>query len=184
VPSTPTRGRLLLATPELSDPNFFRSVVLVLEHTDDGALGLVLNRPTDVRVDAVLPDWADPCSAPACLFVGGPVQPDAAIALARRQGEEDDGFASLFDDLVTVDLERDAALLAPGIDDMRIFLGYAGWGAGQLDDELEAGGWVVVDAEGDDAFASDPGGLWRATLGRQDGRVAILALAPEDPSLN
>jgi putative transcriptional regulator len=184
VPPTSTRGRLLLATPELSDPNFFRSVVYVLEHTDDGALGLVLNRPTDVRVDAVLPEWSDPCSSPACLFVGGPVQPEAAIALARGNGRSDDGMASLFDDLATVDLERDAVLLAPGIDEMRVFLGYAGWGAGQLDAELRAGGWVVVDAEPEDPFSSDPAGLWRAALRRQDGRVAILALAPEDPSLN
>lgn len=164
-----TRGRLLVATPDLRDPNFARTVVLMLEHSDEGALGVVLNRPTDVPVRDVLPEWGLVCAPPACLFVGGPVQPDAAIALGRGP----DGFGP-------VDLDGDADAYS----DIRVFLGYAGWAAGQLEMELAAGGWLVLDRAADDVATSDPSELWRTVLRRQPGRVAMFALAPEDPSLN
>jgi putative transcriptional regulator len=176
---TSVRGRLLVATPDLRDPNFSRTVVLVLEHGAEGALGVVLNRPVDLLVDEVLPDWADRVSAPGCLFVGGPVSPSAAIGLGRGPDLPD----ALFDGLATVDLELDGAP-TPDLSALRIFVGYAGWAAGQLDEELEAGGWLVLDLEPGDPFTADPSELWVHVLRRQGGRTAIFALAPEDPSTN
>jgi putative transcriptional regulator len=179
------RGRLLVATPELQDPNFARTVVLMLEHTADGALGLVLNRPTDTTLVGTLPSWADLGAAPAVVFVGGPVQPEAAIGLARRTGAGDpDGFAPLFDRVGTVDLERDPGDVVPSIDAVRIYVGYAGWGPGQLDGELAANGWYVVDLVHDDVWSSRPGALWRSVLARQRGPLRLVAGFPDDPAMN
>jgi len=175
------RGRLLVATPDLRDPNFSRTVVLMLEHSDDGALGVVLNRPIELPVAEVLPDWADLSSAPACLFVGGPVAPTAVIGLGRGDGPV---FQPLFDGLGTLDLDLDPAAYAPTMARLRVFVGYAGWAPGQLEVELSAGGWLVVDLLPDDPFAGDPSQLWHAVLRRQGGRVAMFASAPEDPSTN
>jgi putative transcriptional regulator len=179
--SESARGRLLVATPDLQDPNFSRTVVLMLEHNDEGALGVVINRPLDLPVSEVLPDWADAATAPACLFVGGPVSPTAVIGLGRGAG---DGFEPLFDGLATLDLEADPVLTAPALDGLRVFVGYAGWAPRQLDDELTAGGWIVVNRLPDDPFSTDPSNLWRAVLRRQGGRMAMFASAPEDPSTN
>jgi putative transcriptional regulator len=124
------RGRLLVATPDLADPNFSRTVVLMLEHGDEGALGVVLNRPIDLSVAEVLPDWVHLISAPACLFVGGPVAPTAVIGLGRGDGPV---FQPLFDGLGTLDLDLDPAAYAPTMAGLRVFVGYAGWGPGQLE---------------------------------------------------
>lgn len=175
------RGRLLVATPDLRDPNFSRTVVLMLEHGADGSLGVVLNRPIELSVAEVLPDWADLSSAPACLFMGGPVAPTAVIGLGRGHGPV---FQPLFDGLGTLDLDLDPAVYAPTIAGLRIFVGYAGWAAGQLELELSAGGWLVVDLAPDDPFCTDPSQLWPVVLRRQGGRVAMFASAPEDPSTN
>jgi putative transcriptional regulator len=174
------RGRLLVATPDLRDPNFSRTVVLMLEHGPEGALGVVLNRPVDLLVAEVLPDWAERTSAPACLFVGGPVSPSAAIGLGRGAGP---GFEALFDGIATLDLDPDDSP-APALSDVRIFVGYAGWGPGQLEQELSAGGWLVLELEPEDPFTPDPSQLWARVLRRQGGRTAMFALAPEDPSTN
>jgi putative transcriptional regulator len=182
VPHTSTRGRLLVATPDLDDPNFARTVVLVLEHRDEGALGVVLNRPAGVPVADALPVWERTCASPAQLFVGGPVQRDSVLALGRRRAvdEDPDGFMPLFDGLGTLDLEREPE----GFEMVRIFVGYAGWASGQLDRELAAGGWLLADHAPDDIATADPGGLWRGVLRRQGGRMAMFALAPDDPSTN
>jgi putative transcriptional regulator len=174
------RGRLLVATPDLQDPNFSRTVVLVLEHGEEGALGVVLNRPVDLRVEEVLPDWADRASAPACLFVGGPVAPSAAIGLGRGTGA---GVDALFDGIGTLDLDPEHEAV-PELSDLRIFVGYAGWSPGQLEQELAAGGWLVLDLDPEDPFTADPSQLWAHVLRRQGGRTAMFALAPEDPSTN
>lgn len=179
--SESVRGRLLVATPDLRDPNFSRTVVLMLEHNDEGALGVVLNRPIELSVTEVLPDWADLSSAPGCLFVGGPVAPSAIIGLGRGGGPV---FQDLFDGLGTLDLDLDPATYAPTITGLRVFVGYAGWGPGQLEQELTAGGWLVVDPVTDDPFCGDPSQLWQKVLRRQGGRVAMFASAPEDPSTN
>jgi putative transcriptional regulator len=184
----PCRGKLLVATPELDDPNFSRTVVLVLEHTEEGALGVVLNRPTDSPLTETLPRWCDLAAPPGVVFVGGPVQPEAAIGLARRSADvaaaESIAFAPLFGDLGTVDLERMPEDVAPAIDLVRVFAGYAGWGPGQLDGELAASGWYVCDAAPDDLWTAQPGDLWRAVLRRQPGPLRLVAGFPDDPSLN
>jgi putative transcriptional regulator len=180
------RGRLLVAGPSLIDPNFFRTVVLVLEHTDDGALGIVLNRPSPMRVADPLPRWEPVAAAPAVVFVGGPVGDGVAIGIgsvpARPDGE-DAGFQPVVGTLASVDLAREPDEIAP-VEWIRVFAGYAGWAAGQLEEELELGGWLVVDALADDVSSSDPAGLWRAVLKRQPGRVAWLANFPDDPRAN
>ena len=180
------RGKLLVATPELEDPNFFRTVVLVLEHTSDGALGLVLNRPSTAELAEPLPAWAPLAPAPAVVFVGGPVQPDAAIGLGRRADAdgESEGFAALFGDLGTVDLEREPVDIVPAIDRVRVFAGYAGWGAGQLEGELAVNGWFVVDADDADPWFDDPPSLWRNVLRRQNAELRVFADFPLDPASN
>ena len=180
------RGQLLVATPGLEDANFFRSVVLLLEHTPDGALGVVLNRPTSgTTVDATLPAWASLAADPPLVFVGGPVQPEAAIGLGRRRdGADPDGFAPLFDDLGTVDLERAPEDVEPRVDRLRVFAGYAGWAPRQLEAELDAGGWFVVRAEPADPWTEAPETMWRSVLRRQRGSERLFADFPLDARLN
>jgi len=183
--SESVQGRLLVAAPSLYDPNFFRSVVLVLEHGEDGALGVVLNRPSDTAVGETLPNWDHVASEPGVVFVGGPVSPDAAIGVARVGTTDDaDGWAPLFGHLGTVDLGRDPIQLPVDVQNLRVFAGYAGWSEGQLDGELDAGGWFVLDAAPDDVFTAEPDRLWVSVLRRQGGRLAMFASAPPHPSLN
>jgi putative transcriptional regulator len=183
-----TARRLLVSVPTLGDPNFFRSVVFMIEHTDDGALGVVLNQPSDTRVDAVLERWADHAAAPAVVFVGGPVQQhEALLALARVRGlDASDAWQPLFGSIGTVDLARDPLDAHPELDAVRVFAGYSGWGPGQLEAELEAGGWFVVDAHAGDLLTVDPAGLWRAVLRREGGDLAISANYPlaDSPGVN
>jgi putative transcriptional regulator len=178
------RGRLLVATPPLADPNFDRTVILLLEQGDEGALGIVLNRPSDKGLDQALPDWNRFASAPAVVFVGGPVAPEAVIALARGQPRASDGWVSVLDDLGSVDIGRDPDSTVAEVHALRVFVGYSGWAPGQLEDELAKGAWFVVEALPSDPFASDPSALWSDVLRRQRGRLAIFASYPEDPSVN
>ena len=181
------RGKLLVAAPDLGDPSFFRTVVLLLEHNLEGALGVVLNRPTDTPVEDVLPAWALLTGDPGVVFFGGPVQPEGAIGLARRIDPSpggESGFAPIYDDLGTVDLERDPDSIVPTLGAARIFAGHAGWGPGQLDGEVAANGWFVVERVLDDLWRTEPEVLWRAVLKRQPGRVAMFAGFPADPALN
>ena len=179
------RGRLLVATPGLLDPNFFRSVVLLLEHNDGGALGVVLNRPTDTGVAEALPAWAPMTAEPAVVFTGGPVQPDSAIGLGLASlGDDLDGFAPLLGGVGSVDLSRDPDDVRPAPERLRVFAGYSGWGEGQLEGEIVQASWFVVDADPGDAWTRDPSGLWRAVLRRQRGRLALFADCPTDPTTN
>jgi putative transcriptional regulator len=180
------RGRLLVATPDLEDPNFFRTVVLILEHHPDGAVGVVLNRPASgTDVSQPLPAWAALAAVPAVVFVGGPVQPEAAIGLARAvDREEPDGFAPLFGELGTVDLERDPASVTPRVDRVRVFAGYSGWGPGQLEHELTAGGWFELAVDPADTWTASPETLWRSVLRRQRGKERMFADFPLDTHLN
>ncbi len=182
---TSTAGRLLVAVPTLADPNFARTVVFVVEHDANGALGLVLNRPSPAGFDDVVPYWHDLLVDPAVPFLGGPVQPEAALALARVvRVESSDGWQPLLGRVGTVDLSRRPDQVMPAVEAVRIFVGYAGWGSQQLDHELAMQGWYVVDAEVDDLLTTDPVGLWRAVLRRQGGDLATAANYPEDPSNN
>lgn len=181
------RGRLLVAVPDLRDPNFSRTVVLVLEHEEQGAVGLVLNRPSEVTIAEALPEWAQVAAPPAVVYVGGTVQRDRVIAIGRPRDAGaplPEACAPLFDGLGAVDLGHEADPVLPALGALRVWAGYAGWGPGQLDAEIDVGGWVIVDRRPDDAFARDPAHLWRAVLRRQGGRVAMLAAAPDDPSAN
>jgi putative transcriptional regulator len=178
------RGRLLVATPPLADPNFDRSVVLLLEHSEQGAIGIVLNRPTGTTLSEALPDWQPLCCEPAVAFTGGPVAPESVIALARGAGNGDPGWVHVFDDLGTIDVGRDPSAVGAELHAVRIFVGYAGWGPGQLESEIAAGGWFVVPSRTDDAFTPEPAELWRAVLRRQRGRLRMFANCPADPSEN
>jgi len=185
--SAPTTGCLLVATPPLGDPNFDRTVVYVLEHNDDGVLGVVLNRPSPEQLREPLDRWISLQSGPPQVFEGGPVEPDALIALARtteQLDEPDEYLAPLAGTIASADLASDPTLVAGSIDRLRVFRGYAGWGPGQLEGEIEAGAWVVVDTEPSDLFTGEPDGLWRAVLRRQPGRLSWLATAPDDLMLN
>jgi putative transcriptional regulator len=182
-------GRLLVATPALGDPNFHRTVIVLLDHDEDGALGVVLNRPSPVPVGEVLPTWAESASEPGVLFQGGPVSQESAVGLALLHSppgteDEPDGFRRVRGTLGLVDLDGEPALLDGSLGGVRIFAGYAGWGAGQLEGELAEGAWYVVDAEPGDIFESAPEVLWRKVLRRQPGDLALVATYPEDPSLN
>jgi putative transcriptional regulator len=189
--TTSTARKLLVSVPTLHDPNFFRAVVFVIEHTDEGALGLVLNQPTDTRVDDVLDAWSPYAAAPAVAFVGGPVQQhEATIGLARVGGldpGDGDAWQPLLGRIGTVDLGRDPSDARADLEAVRVFAGYSGWGPSQLEGELEAGGWFVVDALPDDLLTPDPSGLWRAVLRRQGGDLAVSAnypLSGEGPAAN
>lgn len=182
-----TKGRLLLATPPLEDPNFDRTVIYVLEHHDEGAIGVVLNRPTIESLDEPLDRWLDLQMAPSSVFDGGPVETSALIALAsakQAMTEASEHLSPIAGEIVSADLSADPALVAAEVTGVRVFRGYAGWGAGQLDGEIMAGAWIVLDAEPGDVFSDDPEALWHDVLRRQPGRLSWLALAPDDLSLN
>ncbi|MFP4310606.1 MAG: YqgE/AlgH family protein [Nitriliruptoraceae bacterium] len=178
-------GRLLVAAPALDDPNFERSVVLILDHDEDGAIGVVLNRASSVPVHETLADWADLAAAPSVVFGGGPVEPTAVVALgvATPVATPDTG-AAILGRVRLVDLDQDPVEAAGELEQVRIFAGYAGWAPDQLEDEIAKGAWFPVDAETEDVFTDDPTGLWHAVLRRQPGHLRLLATYPADPTLN
>ncbi|QKE85441.1 YqgE/AlgH family protein [Arthrobacter sp. NEB 688] len=184
--SATTTGRLLVATPQIEEGVFHRSVVLVLHHGDDGAQGLVLNRPVDAGIDSVLPGWEEHASRPATLFQGGPVQLDSALGLVAVPGDspEPTGVRRLFGAVALVDLDTPPPLVVPELSGLRIFAGYAGWSPGQLEEEVATGSWFVVDTESADAFTDQPADLWQRVLRRQPEPLRWMALYPPDPSLN
>ena len=162
------RGRLLVASPSLGDANFFRAVVLMLEH-QGGTLGLVLNRPSSISIARAAPDWAELAGPPGMVFRGGPVEPNSAIALARCDPAAplESGLVSpLHDDVGIVDLSRAPAEFDGRIRGIRIFSGYAGWTEGQLEGEIEAGGWLVLERGAFDPLARDTASLWSRGLDR------------------
>ena len=179
-------GMLLVATPVLLDPNFAQTVVLLLDVDEQGALGVVLNRPTGVPVNEVLVQWVDVVAEPDVLFQGGPVGTDGALAVGclRNEGDVPVGFRAVVDGLGVVDLDTPVELVDGSLEGLRIFAGYAGWGARQLEAEVEEGSWYVVPAQAPDVFAQDPGRLWREVLRRQPGELAWHSTRPRDPDLN
>jgi putative transcriptional regulator len=164
-------GKLLVALPILTEGSFRRTVVLMLQHDEDGAVGVIINRPSEVPIARALPRWDDRAAEPAVLFEGGPVQPDVAIALGWDGTQLD-----------TVDLSGDPLLAAA--QSVRVFSGYAGWSGGQLENELVEGAWAVVDAEPGDPFRPDADELWHLVLRRQDEPLRKLGLLPDDLSVN
>jgi len=179
------RGQLLIASPKIVDPNFRRVVVYMAEHTDDGAMGLVLNRAAETTVAEAVPDleWLAG-DGDAGVWVGGPVSPASVIVLAEF---EDPARAALVveGDLGFVPAEiddRDA--FAAGVRRARVFAGHSGWGPGQLEAELEEDSWIVEPAQRTDVFTADPEALWSHVLRRKGSEYVLLATMPMDPSLN
>jgi putative transcriptional regulator len=179
-------GMLLVATPALLDPNFADAVVLLLDVDDQGALGVVLNRPSAIPVADVLEDWGDVVAEPEVLFRGGPVSTEGALAVATLRAEDDVpvGFRAVEGRLGLLDLDTPTELLEGTLEAVRIFAGYAGWGAEQLVGEIEEGSWYVVPAQLPDVFRDDPSELWRDVLRRQPGEMAWHSTRPFDPELN
>ena len=215
----PQSGSLLVANPLLPDPNFDRTVVLLIAHNEEGALGLVLNRPSKMEVAEPLPQWEHLAAEPAVLFLGGPVRHEAVICLARdlpgthgagtrtfpspfdgaddtdgtggtegtggtdaTDEDEDDGWKEVVPGVATIDLDQDPDAVADRVRQIRMFAGYAGWSAGQLEAEIATGAWWIVDAEPADAFTLEPADLWERVLRRQPFPLAYVSWYPEDPA--
>jgi putative transcriptional regulator len=185
-------GRLLVAHPLLGDPNFRRSVVLIVKHGPEGALGLVLNRPSELPAEELVSGLRGLAAAPGVVHLGGPVGASSAICLARlrrrlESGAHGDrpGLGHLFGTVGAVDLDSDLETLGEAVDGVRLFAGYAGWGPGQLEEELDQGGWFVLERFDDDIFTRRPSELWKEVLRRQPRQsLAILATFPEDLATN
>ncbi len=177
------RGQLLIAGPTLLDPNFWRTIVLVVEHTEEGALGLVLNRPSETSVGAAVDELDELLDAEDPLFIGGPVQPSAVIVLAHFEDATDAALMA-FDDVGVLGTSASIEQLSAGVQQARAFVGHAGWGPGQLDAELERDDWILDPATLGDAFSADPRELWQTVLTRKGGSYALVARMPADPSSN
>ena len=185
VPTT-LSGQLLVAKPRLGDPNFHRTVALLLDHGDDGTFGVVLNRPVDVDVEVVLPAWQTAVTPPSVLFQGGPVGLDTAIGVVTVPlgAALPPAVDRLVGPFCLVDLDSEPARLSGVVTGLRVFAGHSGWGAGQLEEELEEGAWFVLPALPSDVVTRDPATLWRHVLRRQGGDLAIVSTFAEDARLN
>lgn len=176
-------GKLLVATPLLLDPNFYRTVVFIEDHNEEGALGIVLNRPTTELVRDHLPEWEGLMSNPRVVFVGGPVSNEIAIGLARDPALHPEAWDPKLPGIGLLDLALGPQAVID-VAEARAFSGYAGWVEGQLEAELGTGSWLVVDAQPDDLFSADPEHLWRRVLRRQPGNASVYASYPDDPRAN
>jgi putative transcriptional regulator len=175
------QGKLLVSSPALIDPNFRKTVVLIAHHDEDGAMGLVLSRPSEVAATDALPALDGLPGAHDPIFVGGPVQPEAFMVLAEFD-DLADSVAPIFDHVgfMSADAEPEALSILR----VRLFAGYAGWGAGQLEAELEEPAWLVVPAEQDDPFVDDPEVLWQSAVNRAGVSASLMKSMPFDPGLN
>ena len=176
------KGQLLVAGPSLLDPNFRRTVVLVGEHTEEGALGVVLNRASEATVEDAVPELSQLIDDEELVHVGGPVQPSAIVVVADFADPEQAG-ALILGSVGFLPAEVDPDTLGE-LRRARVFAGYAGWGPGQLDEELDEGSWIVAPALAEDVFTGDPEELWSDVLRRKGGPFEVLALMPPDPSAN
>ena len=176
------RGHLLISGASLVDPNFRRTVVLIGHHDKEGAVGVVLNRETEVPVAEAVPTLAPLLPPGEHLFIGGPVQPQAAVVLADLEHPERVEVVA-FGSIGFLPEEVDPEALGP-LRRARVFAGYAGWGAGQLEAELAEGGWITEPARASDVFPDDPETLWSDVLRRKGPSYALMASMPFDPSLN
>jgi putative transcriptional regulator len=179
---TSLRGQLLVSAGSLFDPNFRQTVVLIGQHTEEGALGVVLNRPSELIVADVFPSLASAVPAGERLFVGGPVRPESAVLLAELATPEWADVLVFGSIGFLVGDVSDAAKAA--VRRARVFSGYAGWGAGQLESEMAGGSWILDPARPEDVFGDDPASLWGRVLRRKGGRYTRMASIPFDPSTN
>lgn len=175
-------GKLLVASPMMPDDNFSRTVVLVLEHGSDGTAGVILNRPTSTSAVEALTAPELPYAQPALLFVGGPVQPQAAICIGHASLAPQHGWQPIVGPVGVVALSEDMPV--GDLDLARVYAGFAGWSPGQLESEIAGGGWFVVDSHPQDILTAEPEALWDEVLRRQNSMVAAMALYPDDLSLN
>lgn len=182
-PDEPLRGKLLLAAPALIDPNFRRTVVLVVEHGEEGAMGIVLNRPTQATVAEAVPALAAVLGPDQPVFHGGPVAPDGVVVLAEFEDPER-AASPIAPGVGFVGSEEDVDALGGSVRRGRAYAGHAGWGPGQLEAELEDDGWIVASREPEDLFADTASELWSAVLERMGGSYALIARMPADPSMN
>ncbi len=176
-------GHFLIASPSILDPNFRRTVVFVTAHTEEGAVGVILNRCSESTVGETVPQLAPLTALDEPVFVGGPVNPDGVAVLARFEDPDDAGVVVL-DDVGFVALDDALEDEPPPVQCARVFAGVAGWGPEQLDDEFERDDWIVEAAEPDDIFTDDPEGLWSDLLRRKGGQYELVARMPLNPSLN
>jgi putative transcriptional regulator len=177
------RSQLLVASPQLADPNFARTVVLITEHNDDGAMGVVLNRPAATSVADAAPELEALVPPGDDVYVGGPVQPSSVIVLAEFE-EPVDNSVPVFGQVGFVGAGADPTQLAAAVGRARVFAGFAGWSTGQLETELERDDWFLEPARPDDVFTPAPEELWSDVLERKGGEYALVARMPDDPSLN
>jgi putative transcriptional regulator len=176
------RGKLLVASPSLVDPNFARSVVLITEHSEEGAMGIVLNRPSETAVGDVVPELADVVTAEP-VFVGGPVQPEAVVLLAEFTNPDAAAWIVVAD-VGLASAELDLEELPQAVRRGRVYAGYSGWGPAQLEAELELDSWIVEPPLPAELFPDDPGTLWRDVLARKGGHYTLISRMPADPSMN
>ncbi len=176
-------GQLLLAAPSLQDPNFRRAVVLIGAHSEEGAMGVVLNRPSAVTVGEAVPQLEQAVGELETVYVGGPVQPSSIVFLAEFLDPSPAGLIVL-GRIGFPAPEADIDELSEAIARRRVFAGYAGWGEGQLDEELDQGDWIAHPARPEDVFTEDPEELWSRVLARKGGAYVLMARMPLDPSVN
>ena len=176
-------GQLLIASPAIVDPNFRRTVVFLTAHTDDGAIGLILNRPSETTVAEAVPQLGSLAGENEPVFVGGPVNPSGVAVLAEFE-DPDDAGVWVVDDIGYVALDDALEEGPPPLRRRRVFAGVAGWGEDQLEGELERDDWFIEPADADDLFGEDPDGLWSSVLRRKGGQFELVARMPFDPSQN
>jgi putative transcriptional regulator len=176
-------GQFLIASPAIHDPNFHRAVVFVTAHSEEGAVGLILNRRSNATVGEAVPQLAPVTDLGESVFVGGPVNPEGVAVLAEFHDPDEAGVV-VIEDIGFVALNDALEDGAPELERTRVFAGVAGWGPEQLEDELERDDWIIERADLDDIFTEDPDGLWSAILSRKGGEYELVARMPLDPSLN
>ncbi len=178
----PHRGSLLVATPQLEDPNFRRSVVLMIEHGSEGSLGVILNQPSSAVLYGALPNWATGLDSSTQVFSGGPVQPDALVALAPAS-EAWAGATPVTEGIAMLDLEADVDADQIDASTVRYYIGYSGWSPGQLRLEIEEGAWWTFGATSND-LSLEPSNCWSQVLSRQQSAARLLAMYPDQSFLN
>jgi putative transcriptional regulator len=176
-------GHFLIASPAILDPNFHRSVVLITAHTDEGAVGVILNRCTEATVGEAVPQLMPVSDPEDPVFVGGPVNPEGVAVLAEFEDPDDAGVV-VMQDIGFVALEEALEVRAPDLVRTRVFAGVAGWGPEQLEDELERDDWIIEPADVEAIFTENPDGLWSELLRRKGGQYELVSRMPLDPSLN
>jgi putative transcriptional regulator len=176
------RGKLLIASPALTDPNFARSVVLMTEHSEDGAMGIVLNRPAETFASELMPSLENIAGSDP-LFIGGPVQPQAVVLLAEFS-DPDAAAWIVVADVGLASAEADFSELDDAVRRGRFYAGYSGWGPGQLELELEIESWIIEPPLPAELFPDDPESLWSNVLNRKGGSFSLISRMPDDPSMN